>query len=176
VRQLSRTSTLNTPVLWINAYLQEKLENLGFDTIPFFPTIPSTINNLTEFFPQNGIMATYDRMIRMRRSPFPHIKCEQLLYYFYATAENSIVNMVQITEKTLRLMDREDETAEEINEWCRRKGSILVEGETIEPNFNFVNFKVFQLQETRDIINFATARTYAGNKIIIYYDYIMLEQ
>jgi hypothetical protein len=176
VRQLSRTSTLNTPVLWINAYLQEKLENLGFDTIPFFPTIPSTINNLTEFFPQNGIMATYDRMIRMRRGPFPHIKCEQLLYYFYATAENSIVNMVQITEKTLRLMDREDETAEEINEWCRRKGSILVEGETIEPNFNFVNFKVFQLQETRDIINFATARTYAGNKIIIYYDYIMLEQ
>lgn len=171
---MSKTSILNTPTLWINAYLQEKLQNLGFETLPFFPTSPSTINDLTESFPTGGVMATYDRMIRMRRTPFPHIKCEQLLYYFYATAENSTINMVKITEQTLRLMDREDETADEINNWCREKGSIMVEGESIEPNFNFVNFKVFQLQETRDILQFATARTYAGNKIIIYYDYILL--
>jgi hypothetical protein len=169
---LSKTSILNTPVLWVNAYLQEKLQNLGFQTMPFFPSVPSTLNDLTEFFPTSGVMATYDRMIRMRRNPFPHIKCEQLLYYFYATAENSVINMVKITEQTLRLMDREDETAEEINDWCRLKGSLLVEGETIEPNFKFIYFKVFQLQETRDIVNFGTARTYAGNKIIIYYDYI----
>ena len=173
---MSKTSILNTPVLWVNAYLQEKLEDLGFETMPFFPSVPSTINDLTEFFPSSGVMATYDRMIRMRRSPFPHIKCEQLLYYFYATAENSVLNMVKITEQTLRLMDREDETAEELNEWCKNKGSILVEGVAIEPNFRFVNFKVFQLQETRDIVSFGTARTYAGNKIIIYYDYIMIEQ
>jgi hypothetical protein len=173
---VSKTSILNTPVLWVNAYLQEKLEDLGFETMPFFPSVPSTINDLTEFFPSSGVMATYDRMIRMRRSPFPHIKCEQLLYYFYATAENSVLNMVKITEQTLRLMDREDETAEELNEWCKNKGSILVEGVAIEPNFRFVNFKVFQLQETRDIVSFGTARTYAGNKIIIYYDYIMIEQ
>ena len=169
---MSKTSILNTPVLWVNAYLQEKLESLGFETMPFFPSVPSTINDLTESFPSSGVMATYDRMIRMRRSPFPHIKCEQLLYYFYATAQNSVINMVKITEQTLRIMDREDETAEEINQWCKDKGSILVEGESIEPNFKFVNFKVFQLQETRDIVNFGTARTYAGNKIIIYYDYI----
>lgn len=173
---MSKTSILNTPVLWVNAYLQEKLQSLGFATMPFFPSSPSTINDLTDYFPTGGVMATYDRMIRMRRSPFPHIKCEQLLYYFYATAENSVINMVKITEQTLRLMDREDETAEELNNWCIAKGSIVVEGETLEPNFNFTNFKVFQLQETRDIINFGTARTYAGNKIIIYYDYIMLNQ
>jgi len=173
---VSKTSILNTPVLWVNAYLQEKLQSLGFATMPFFPSSPSTINDLTDYFPTGGVMATYDRMIRMRRSPFPHIKCEQLLYYFYATAENSVINMVKITEQTLRLMDREDETAEELNNWCIAKGSIVVEGETLEPNFNFTNFKVFQLQETRDIINFGTARTYAGNKIIIYYDYIMLNQ
>jgi len=172
---VSRKSILNTPVLWVNAYLQEKLQDLGFESVPFFPTIPSTINNLTEYFPSSGIMATYDRMIRMRRIPFPHIKCEQLLYYFYATAENSIINMVKITEQTMRLMDREDETAEELNDWCRIKGSILVEGETLEPNFRFHNFKVFQLQETRDVIDFGTARTYAGNKIIIYYDYTIIE-
>jgi hypothetical protein len=172
---VSKSSILNTPVLWVNAYLQDKLQDLGFDSVPFFPTVPSTINNLTDFFPQSGIMATYDRMIRMRRIPFPHIKCEQLLYYFYATAENSIINMVKITEQTMRLMDREDETAEELNDWCRLKGSIIVEGESLEPNFRFHNFKVFQLQETRDVIDFGTARTYAGNKIIIYYDYTILE-
>jgi len=172
---MSKTSILNTPVLWINAYLQEKLEDLGFETMPFFPSVPSTINNLTESFPSSGVMATYDRMIRMRKRAFPHIKCEQLLYYFYATAENSVLNMVKITEQTLRLMDREDETAEEINEWCRQKGSITVDGVVIEPNFIFHGFKLFQLQETRDVIDFGTARTYAGNKMIIYYDYHMLE-
>lgn len=173
---MSRTSILNTPVLWVNAYLQEKLQGLGFETVPFFPTTPSTINDVTEYFPAGGVMCTYDRLMRMRKSSFPHIKCEQLLYYFYATAENSIINMIKITEKVNRLMDREDETAEELNVWCKSKGSILVEGETLEPNFNFFSFKVFQLQETRDIVNFGTARTYGGNKIIIYYDYTMLEQ
>jgi hypothetical protein len=68
-------------------------------------------------------------------------------------------------------MDREDETAEEINAWQKAKGSISVEGITIEPNFYFHNFKVYQLEEVRDIIDFGTARTYGGNKIIIEYDY-----
>ncbi len=168
---MTQTSILNTPALWVNAYLQEKLEALGFDTVPFFPSTPSTINDLTEFFPAGGVMCTYDRMIRMRRKPFPHIKCEQLLYYFYATAENSIINMVKVTEKVLRLMDRSDETAEDINEWCRQKGSIIVEGVTVSPNFYFHNFKLYQLEEVRDIIDFASARTYGGNKMIIEFDY-----
>lgn len=173
---MSKTSILNTPVLWVNAYLQDKMSNLGFDTVPFFPTTPSTINDLTEYFPTGGVMCTYDRMIRMRPKAFPHIKCEELLYYFYATAENSIINMVKVTETVYRLLDREDESAEELNKWCRQKGSIIVEDEVIEFNYNFHNFKVFQLQETRDIINFGTARTYGGNKLIIYYDYNLLEQ
>jgi hypothetical protein len=172
---MSKTSILNTPVLWVNAYLQEKLEDLGFETVPFFPTTPSTINDVTEFFPPGGVMCTYDRMMRMRKSSFPHIKCEQLLYYFYATAENSTINMIKITEKVNRLMDGEDETAQDLNAWCIQKGYITVEGVNLEPNFRFHSFKVFQLQETRDIINFASARTYGGNKLVIYYDYTMVE-
>lgn len=167
------TSIKNTPMLWINKYLQEKLVNLGFDSVPFFPTMPSTINDLTEYFPSGGIMCTYDRMIRMRRSPFPHIKTEQALYYFYATAENSVVNMVQVTEQTLRLLDRQDESAEEINAWQRGK-TIVVDGETMTPNFVFHSFKVYQLQEARDIVNFGTAKTYGGNKIIIEFEYHLI--
>jgi hypothetical protein len=173
---MTATSILNTPALWVNAYLKEKLEGLGFDSVPFFPSTPSTLNDLTNSFPEAGVMATYDRLIRMRRKPFPHIKCEQLVYYFYATAENSTMNMIKITEKVLRTMDREDETANELNAWCKAKGSILVNGETITPNFYFHNFKVYQLEEVRDIIDFGTARTYGGNKIIIEFDYHMSEQ
>jgi hypothetical protein len=35
----------------------------------------------------------------------------------------------------------------------------------------FHEIKVYQLEETRDIIDFGTARTYAGNKIIVDYDW-----
>lgn len=84
--------------------------------------------------------------------------------------------MIKVTEKILRLMDRSDETADELNEWCYQVGQLTVEGETIEPNFYFHYFKVYQLEEVRDVIDFGTARTYGGNKIIIEFDYHMIEQ
>ena len=194
------TSTFNTPTLWINEYLKEKI---GLDTgigVPFFPSRPSSIDELTESWititpeyvtvpdPNDpnktiqvlsnesqrlayaGVMATWDRLVRMRRSPFPHIKQEQLLYYFYATEDNVIENMVQVQEKVLRLMDREDETAEEINNWARGK-TIPGKTEPLECKFYFHKFRVYQLEEVRDIIDFGTARTYGGNKIIIDFEY-----
>jgi hypothetical protein len=119
-------------------------------------------------------MATWDRLIKMNKKGFPHIKCEQVMYYFYANGENPIEKMVQIQEQTLRLMDRGDETAEEVNNWCSNRQVNL--GTSQNPNlidnmFYFHEFKVYQLEESRDIIDFGTARTYGGNKIIIEYDY-----
>jgi hypothetical protein len=187
-------STFNTPVLWINTYLQEKISELvtpiikqiGQDDlteytpaqgigVPFFPSKPTSIDDLTEQwvvindarYPQAGVMATWDRLVRMRRSPFPHIKQEQLLYYFYATQENVTETMVQVQEAVLRLMDREDETAEEINAWAKAKGEIG----GMTNKFYFHRFKIYQLEEVRDIIDFGTARTYGGNKIIIDFEY-----
>jgi hypothetical protein len=172
---MANDSTLNTPVLWINKYLEEKILGMtGIDKIPFFPSTPSTIDNLTEMFPAGGVMATWDRLIKMNRKGFPHIKCEQLLYYFYATADNTIENMVQVQEAVLRLMDRFDETAEEVNNWCSNRQINLgteQNPDLIDNMFYFHNFKVYQLEETRDIIDFGTARTYGGNKIIIDFDY-----
>jgi hypothetical protein len=166
-------SLLNTPILWINTYLKEQLEaSLGFATVPFFPTGPSTLDTLSSFsLEQSGMMSVWDRMFKMRRKPFPHIKCEQVLYYFYSTGSDYQLNMIKLQENMLRLMDREDETAEEINEWTKNKGSIDVNGESISCNFYFHNFKIYHLEESRDIVDFGTARTYAGNKIIIDYDY-----
>lgn len=175
---MANESPLNTPVLWINKYLQSKLSDFGFSGVPFFPTSPSTINDLTSTFQglpgANGVMGTYDRMFKMNRKSFPHIKCEQLLYYFYATESNSIPNMVQVTEIIYRLLDRFDESAEEVNNWCsNRRVNIGTAGapDLIDNIFYFHNFRVYQLEETRDIIDFGTARTYAGNKIIIEFDY-----
>lgn len=191
------TSVFNTPVLWINRYLQEKFAELIIDDlstpedesvgigVPFFPSRPTSIDELTEQWvvvgdqrlQYSGVMATWDRLVRMRRSPFPHIKQEQLLYYFYATEEFVTETMVQVQEAVLRLMDREDETAEEINKWAR------IKSETLDPNtglpgidgmtskFFFHKFRVYQLEEVRDIIDFGTARTYGGNKIIIDFEY-----
>lgn len=172
------TSTFNTPTLWVNEYLKEKIVELSDVPMPFFPSRPASIDELTEQwlvindqrYPYSGVMATYDRLIRMRRSAFPHIKQEQLLYYFYATAEGVTEQMVRVQEAVLRLMDREDETAEDINRWA--------EGKTIDGmnnRFYFHRFRVYQLEEVRDIIDFGTARTYGGNKIIIDFEYHQMQ-
>jgi hypothetical protein len=169
------TSTINTPVLWINAYLQEKIGLLtGYEMEAFFPTGPSTIENLQKQFP-DGNMVVWDRMFRMRRGAFPHIKCEQVLYYFYAMGDNSgipsTIRMVNIQEAVLRLMDRGDESAQELNDWARGRVITDTRFGDITCKFYFHNFKIYQLEEARDIVDFGTARTYAGNKIIIDYDY-----
>jgi hypothetical protein len=185
---MADTTSLNTPVLWVNKYLQAKLANTVGIGVPLFPSVPSSIDDLTENFvlinpdtltPSQvqqygfeGVMATWDRMFRMRRKPFPHIKCEQILYYFYATEENAVPNMIQVLEEVLRLLDRGDESAEEVNDWCSNRQIRLNENEDpINNMFYFHNFKVYQLEEVRDIIDFGTARTYAGNKVIIDFDY-----
>jgi hypothetical protein len=46
----------------------------------------------------------------------------------------------------------------------------------MECKFFFHDFKIYQLEEARDIIDFGTARTYAGNKIIIDYDYHQMQE
>lgn len=169
---MANTDLLNTPVLWVNKYLQAKIAEITSLDTPFFPSTPSTLNDLTELFPTGGTMATWDRLVKLNRRNFPHIKSEQIMYYFYATAENSVENMVKIQEAVLRLMDRFDETAEELNNWCSNRRIDLGNGsDPVDNMFYFHSFKVYQLEETRDIIDFATARTYGGNKIIIEYEY-----
>lgn len=187
---MTNETLLNTPVLWINKYLQNKLpQNIGIG-VPFFPSIPSSIDSLTENwatvvpdasdptavtrYGYAGIMATWDRMFKMNKTYFPHIKCEQILYYFYATEENAVINMIKVQEAIFRLLDRLNESAEEVNSWCsNRRVNIgtTQNPELVDNMFYFHNFKVYQLEEVRDIIDFGTARTYAGNKIIIDFDY-----
>lgn len=186
---MANTDLLNTPLLWINKYLQSKLgEALGFVT-PFFPSTPFNIDDLTEKWIilnnlndenvptgvntpiSGGVACTWDRLVKMNRGKFPHIKNEQILYYFLGLAEDSIPTMIQTQEEVLRLLDRGDESAEELNAWCANRKVQLDDGTTVDNMFLFHTFKVYQLEETRDIIDFGTARTYGGNKIIIDFEY-----
>lgn len=179
---------ISYPPIFINTYLQQKLGAAGFGAVPMFPTMPTdfdvaegfTISQLTGDDPTirfkfNGQAAVYDRMFKMRRKAFPHIKDEQLLYYFYATREQSVPNLMFMTQQIQDLLDRGDESAEDINSWIKTNmlnadGKYVADGQEFLPVY-FHEFKVYQLEETRDIIDFGTARTYAGNKIIIDYCY-----
>jgi len=183
---------IHHPPTIINKYLASKIDpnfELDMDSLTlsdpplqgtrtvgttyFFPTLPTQIDALTETFPDsNEVFAVYDRMFKMRRMPFPYIKCEQLLYYFYAVGDNATTKMVITQQQISDLLDRGDDSAKDLNEWAAANQGAW-EDES-KPCF-FHNFKIYQLEETRDIVDFATARTYAGNKIIIDYDWHPLE-
>jgi hypothetical protein len=168
---MANNDLLNTPILWINKYLQDNVEGLTGLSVPFFPSTPSTIEALTQSFPESGTMATWDRLVKMNKRKFPHIKNEQLMYYFYANGDEPILKMVKMQEAVLRLMDRLDESAEEVNDWCSNRRITLDDGNVVDCMFYFHSFKIYQLEETRDIIDFGTARTYGGNKIILDVEY-----
>jgi hypothetical protein len=182
---------IHYPPVFINRYLQDKLPNDDFNnSMPFFPTAPTTINALTETFP-DGMFAVYDRMFKFRKKPFPHIKSEQLLYYFYKTTDGP-EKLIETVQYVYDLLDRGDESGADLNSWIgeqwrsqgrpTKSGKNIVNGKTEEYrvlSFSGTDFlmpyfheiKIFQLEEARDIIDFGTARTYAGNKLIIDYDW-----
>jgi hypothetical protein len=187
------------PPKLINAYLQQKLGPI-FGAVPMYPTMPSdlaavaegftidSLYNTNDKFRFNGQAAIYDRMFRMRKTPFPYIKSEQVLYYFFALTDNAVVNLIEMTQHIQDLLDRGDDSAQDLNAWIashasgtiqvtdpvtgltETKNKITLDGEDfLLPYFH--NIKIYQLQETRDVVNFATARTFAGNKLIIDYDW-----
>jgi len=198
---------IDYPPVFINNYLADKITSgipEYFNTTPrdadgdgiidtyplaFFPTQPTSIDTLTEEFPEasENVFAVYDRMFRMRRNPFPHKRTEQLLYYFYKTS-GGIDALIETTQALADLLDNGDEAAQDINLWIKQKykeqnvsdQTDLTTGKPVlrfgsdpyRKSFYlpyFHEFKIYQLEEARDIIDFGTARTYAGNKIIIEY-------
>jgi hypothetical protein len=183
-------TTMTNPVVFINGYLSEMvpkyLEKYGSsvfnyfdDTMRFFPVSPTTIDELTQELPSSAEapFVVYDRMLRFKRGPFPHSKKEQLIYYFYKTTTKSSEVAMAILIETLQavedLLNRGDESAEEINRWIQSKlvnDVYTIAGVSFDPVY-FHDVQVFHLEEARDIIDFGTARTYAGNKIILDYCY-----
>jgi hypothetical protein len=125
---------IDYPPVFINNYLAEKItqglpEYFNADPqdgseypLRFFPTQPTSIDTLTEEFPEasENVFAVYDRMFRMRRGPFPHCRTEQLLYYFYKTS-GGIDALIETTQEVASLLDDGDESAEDVNLWIKEK-------------------------------------------------------
>ena len=56
---MADTDILNTPLIWINKYLQAKAEALtNIQMIPFFPTNPTDFAAITQSFPESDGMHT----------------------------------------------------------------------------------------------------------------------
>jgi hypothetical protein len=171
------------PPVLINEYLAEKvperLPGRFKGDFRFFPTLPTDINALVKQFPAqaNDVFGVYDRMFRLNRKPFPHVKCEQLLYYFYKINSDpeALIETVQVIQD---LLDRKDESAQEVNAWISSKtnnAGLVVFGtgkqqRTFKPVF-FHEMNIFSLEESRDIVANQTTRTFAATKLIINYDY-----
>lgn len=189
-RDAIMATTAHPPVI-INHYLSEKIPKLlpeyfsgATTTFPIMSVTPRDITAYRELWDADPSIAVdsfalYERMFRMRRNAFPHIKTEQLLYYFYVNNTTTAADtLFDISQTVQDLLDRGDESAEEINEWTRSKldtNSKLFFGEgsfakEFKPIY-FHNIKIYQLEETRDVIDFASVKTYIGNKIIIDYTY-----
>lgn len=179
------------PAVIINNYLAKALvqvlpEYYTDVEMAFTPSVPTDIatfyentNSTYPGYPQNNIpLAVYERMFKLRRGAFPHCKCEQLLYYLYVVnsgdqAEQA-AKLFETTQAIYDLMDRGDESAQEINAWqtANLNANNKIEIATVEFNPVFFHeMKIFQLEETRDIIDFATAKTVFGNKVVVDYEY-----
>lgn len=181
---MSTIKPIHHPPTLINNYLADKINQSFSSTLdllptdltwPFFPTMPTDIDALTETFPYaDGRFAVYDRMFKMRRTAFPHIKSEQLMYYFYKFGDSPMSDIIEVGQIVMDFLDNGDESAEELNYWVSQNinadGYVQIGPDIVRPVF-FHSTRVFQLEETQDIIDFGTARTYAGNKIIIDYVY-----
>jgi hypothetical protein len=90
------------------------------------------------------------------------------MYYFYHFSDTAVSDIVEMTGHIEDLLNNGDESAQNINDWARQNAELW--SADSKPIY-FHNIKIYQLQETRDIIDFGTARTYAGNKIIVDYDW-----
>jgi hypothetical protein len=171
------------PPVIINEYLADKvpkrLPGQFRGSMKFFPTRPTSLNTLIKGNPGQGndVYIVYDRMFRLRRRSFPHVKSEQLIYYLYKVNGDpeSLIETVQVIYD---LLDREDESGQEVNSWISSKVNsqgLLSFGsgrgaKIFKPVF-FHEIRVFQLEEARYIVDHDSTQSFSAMKLMINYDY-----
>lgn len=169
----SKIGDTSFPPIFVNQYVVEQLKRFdiltGFEQmIPLFPTTPTNIEDVFKNYigapgVDDPLLIQYERLIRFRPTPFYRRKREQLIYYLYCTDLSKITDAHRIISDAL---DREDAAAQDVNAYCAS-----VSTPTLRFNIYFHNMRVYQADETRDILELASARTVYANKLIIEYDY-----
>ena len=177
----SARATFDFPASYINEYLHEQFIKYNDDInmaqpvngiIPFFPAAQAV--NLSDIYQDLQTSASdeipavlfYDRMIRLRSSAFPIGKREQVLYTVYGSIEscNNIGNVM------LGILDREDYSAQDLNKWMSDNKASLIAKELPMKVF-FRSIRVFQADESRDLVELDGYRKGSVHKYIVEYDY-----
>jgi hypothetical protein len=161
------------PPTFINQYVVGQLERFGIlsgteQMVPVFPTTPTNIEDVFKnYIAAPGIsdplLIQYERLIRFRPNSFYRNKREQMVYYLYCTNLSKITDAHRIITDSL---DREDSAAQDVNAWCAEFPVA-----NLPFNVYFHNLRVYQADETRDVLELASARTVYANKLVIEYDY-----
>ena len=165
---------------FINNYVNEQLALFGLisegPTAPnqagFNPMIPAQYpTNIEDLYNDTisiqqveaPILIVYDRMMRFRPTPFYRHKREQLIYFVYSSDVTKLINTIRVITEAL---DREDAAAEDVNRYSAENAT-----EENPAKIYFHNIKVYQVDESRDVAELASARTLFVNKLIVEYDY-----
>ena len=175
---------LGYPPRFINAYLVSELNRFGILTgfeqmTPIFPTSPTNIEDVFNNYVgapgvQDPLLIQYERLLRFRPSAMYAHKREQVMFYLYSTTLSKVLDAHRIISEAL---DREDAAAQDVNAHISKNpvprtfdtyGNPLT---FFTQNVMFHNIKVYQADETRDLLELASARTVYANKLIVEYDY-----
>lgn len=166
------------PPYFINAYIIEQLKYFELLTgteqlSPIIPVMPTNIDDLYGNYigapgQQDPLMIVYDRMLRVNPTKMYAHRREQIVYTIHSSSLENVIAAHRVISEAL---DRSDASAQDVNAWAA-KNEILDEfGVAIPHNVFFHNFRVYQLNETRDIMDLTSVRTIYRNKIIVEYDY-----
>jgi hypothetical protein len=172
-------SNLPDPAYWLRQFIFNELKKYPSDEVAvvsnqtFVPISPSLSQAAEADFYESLVQSTgleqplwiqYDKLMRFRTNPFYRIKKEQLILTINHPDIDIADNVTTIIEQ---LLDREDAAAQDLNDWARENADTL----NVPHNVFFHNIKVYQADETRDVLELASARTVFINKLIIEYDY-----
>lgn len=168
---------LALPPLFINGYIRQQLIDFGLvpDNPDFTPIMPVQPGDITMYYNElrersaepYPLFIQYDRLIRFRPNQFYRNKREQILYTINC---GNFDKKEMASRVIIEALDREDATAQDINLWASQ--NVLVDGNTVVPkNVFFHNFRVYQVDESRDLVELSSVKDNFWDKIIIEYDY-----
>lgn len=168
------------PPLFINKYILEQLKKFhrtknGVD-VPLYielpgrmePIIPVQSTSIDDLYDEIAVdegtfLIAYDRLVRYNQDTTYWNKREQLVYTIHSNKDTLGLDVSRVI---IEALDREDAAAQDVNSWIANNPDKV-------PSINifFHNFRVFQIDETRDIVELGSVKFNWRGKIIIEYDY-----
>jgi hypothetical protein len=178
------------PPLFINQYVIDQLKqftrtekdsNGDFIEVPLYikipgkidPIVPVQATNIDDLYSEitvtdSPFLIAYDRLVRYSQDTAYWCKREQLVYTIHSTDSEKGFDISRVILETL---DREDAAAQDVNAWIAKNDIFDKFGRPVSNNVFFHNFRVFQIDETRDIVELGSVKFNWRGKIIIEYDY-----